>query len=70
MACNHISGETIAEGFNSLYYFEKAAETYIKALSTNKDLNIVSHEIAEKTSDEAMLTILLIQHNNFYHKLG
>ena len=49
-----ISGETVAEGFNSLYYFEKAAETYIKALSTNKDLNIVSHEIAEKTSDEAI----------------
>jgi len=48
-----ITGETIAEGFNSLYYFEKAAETYITALSTNKDLNIVSHEIAEKTSDEA-----------------
>ena len=48
-----ISGETVAEGFNSLYYFEKAAETYIKALSTNKDLNIVSHEIAEKTSEEA-----------------
>ena len=48
-----ISGETIAEGFNSLYYFEKAAETYIKALSTNQDLNIVSHKIAEKTSEEA-----------------
>ena len=48
-----ITGETVAEGFNSLYYFEKAAETYITALSTNKDLNIVSHEIAEKTSGEA-----------------
>ena len=48
-----ITGETVAEGFNSLYYFEKAAETYITALSTNKDLNIVSHEIAEKTSEEA-----------------
>ena len=47
------TGETIAEGFNSLYYLEKAAETYITALSTNKDLNIVSHEIAEKTSEEA-----------------
>ena len=47
------TGETVAEGFNSLYYFEKAAETYITALSTNKDLNIVSHEIAEKTSEEA-----------------
>ena len=47
------TGETVAEGFNSLYYFEKAAETYITALSTNKDLNIVSHKIAEKTSEEA-----------------
>ena len=47
------TGETVAEGFNSLYYFEKAAETYITALSTNKNLNIVSHEIAEKTCEEA-----------------
>ncbi len=47
------TGETVAEGFNSLYYFEKAAETYITALSTNKNLNIVSHEVAEKTCEEA-----------------
>ena len=47
------TGETVAEGFNSLYYFEKAAETYITALSTNKNLNIVSHKVAEKTCEEA-----------------
>ena len=46
------TGETIAEGFNALYYFEKAAETYLTALSSNKELNIVSDEIAEKTADE------------------
>jgi ribulose-5-phosphate 4-epimerase/fuculose-1-phosphate aldolase len=46
------TGETIADGFNSLYYFEKAAETYLTALSTNQELNIVSHEIAEKTAAE------------------
>ena len=46
------TGETIADGFNSLYYFEKAAETYLTALSTNQELNIVSHEIAEKTATE------------------
>ena len=46
------TGETIADGFNSLYYFEKAAETYLTALSTNQELNIVSHEIAEKTAVE------------------
>ena len=47
------TGETVAEGFNSMYYFERAAETYLTALSTNKELNIVSHEIAEKTAEEA-----------------
>ena len=46
------TGETVADGFNSLYYFEKAAETYLTALSTNKELNVVSHEIAEKTAQE------------------
>ena len=46
------TGETVADGFNSLYYFEKAAETYLTALSTGKGLNIVSHEIAEKTAEE------------------
>ena len=46
------TGKTIAEGFNALYYFEKAAETYLTALSTNKELNIVSHEVAEKTAKE------------------
>ena len=46
------TGETVAEGFNYLYYFEKAAETYLTALSTNQELNIVSDEIAEKTAQE------------------
>ena len=46
------TGETIAEGFNYLYYFEKAAETYLTALSSNKELNVVSNEIAEKTAEE------------------
>ncbi len=46
------TGETVADGFNSLYYFERAAETYLTALSTNKELNIASHEVAEKTAEE------------------
>ena len=46
------TGETISEGFDALYYFEKSAETYLTALSTNKELNIVSDEIAEKTAQE------------------
>jgi ribulose-5-phosphate 4-epimerase/fuculose-1-phosphate aldolase len=46
------TGETIAEGFNYLYYFERAAETYLTALSTNEELNVVSDEVAEKTAQE------------------
>ena len=46
------TGETVAEGFNYLYYFEKAAETNLTALATNKELNVVSNEVAEKTAQE------------------
>ena len=45
-------GETIAQAFDELYYFEKACETYITALSTKKGLNLVDNEIAEKTAQE------------------
>jgi ribulose-5-phosphate 4-epimerase/fuculose-1-phosphate aldolase len=45
-------GETVAEAFDELYYFEKACETYITALSTNKELNLVEPKIAEKTAQE------------------
>jgi|TARA_B110000037_G_C17070892_1_gene485807 ribulose-5-phosphate 4-epimerase/fuculose-1-phosphate aldolase len=45
-------GETIAQAFDELYYFEKACETYITALSTNKELNFVENKIAEKTAQE------------------
>ena len=44
------TGETVSDGFDALYYFEKSAETYITALSTGKELNIASHEVAEKTA--------------------
>lgn len=45
-------GETIAQAFDELYYFEKACETFITALSTNKELNLVDSKIAEKTAQE------------------
>ena len=45
-------GETVAQAFDELYYFEKACETYITALSTNKKLNEVNSEVAEKTAQE------------------
>lgn len=47
-----IVGRTVAETFNRLYYFERAAETYIRALQTGRPLRHLSEEIAEKTARE------------------
>ncbi len=47
-----IIGDTVAETFNRLYYFERAAETYIRALQTGQKLRVLSDEIAEKTARE------------------
>ena len=47
-----VIGETAAETFNRLYYFERAAETYIRALQTGQPLRVLSDEIAEKTARE------------------
>ena len=43
---------TIAQAFDDLFYFERACETYLTALSTGKELNIASNEIAEKTAQD------------------
>ena len=46
------TGQTVAQAFDELYYFEKACETYITALSTHKELKIASPEVAEKTAQD------------------
>ena len=47
-----ILGDDIADAFNRMYYFERAAETYIKALQTKMPLRVLSNAIAEKTALE------------------
>ena len=47
-----VIGDTVADTFNRLYYFERAAETYIRALQTGMPLRRLSDEIAEKTAQE------------------
>jgi ribulose-5-phosphate 4-epimerase/fuculose-1-phosphate aldolase len=47
-----VIGENVAETFNRLYYFERACETYIKALWTQQPLRVLSDEIAEKTAHD------------------
>lgn len=45
-----VVGATVARCFDDVYYFERAAETYLTALMTGKTLNIASDAIAEKTA--------------------
>ncbi|MGB3176863.1 MAG: class II aldolase and adducin N-terminal domain-containing protein [Albidovulum sp.] len=47
-----VLGSDVADAFNRMYYFERAAETYIRALQTGQKLRVLSHEIAEKTAAE------------------
>ena len=47
-----IIGDSVADTFNRLYYFERAAETYIRALQTGKELRVLSDAVAEKTAQE------------------
>jgi len=45
-----IIGSSVADTFNRLYYFERAAETYIRALQTGQPLRVLSDDVAEKTA--------------------
>ena len=45
-------GPNVADTFEKMYYFERACRTYILALQTGKELNIASHEVAEKTAQQ------------------
>ena len=47
-----VIGDSVADTFNRMYFFERACETYIKALWTQRPLRRLSDEIAEKTASE------------------
>lgn len=47
-----VIGDSVADTFNRLYYFERAAETYIRALQTGMELRVIPDDIAEKTAQE------------------
>lgn len=47
-----VIGETVAETFNRMFYFERACQTYLLALQTGKPLRLIPHEVAEKTAQE------------------
>ncbi|MGB2045937.1 MAG: class II aldolase/adducin family protein [Porticoccaceae bacterium] len=45
-----VLGVTVADAFNRLFYFERSAETYIRALQTDMELNVLTDQVAEKTA--------------------
>jgi ribulose-5-phosphate 4-epimerase/fuculose-1-phosphate aldolase len=45
-----VAGTTVASAFDTLYYFERACETYIAVLSTGRKASVLSDEVAEKTA--------------------
>lgn len=53
MMGNHgvlIAGQTVAEAFEDLYYFERACRTLVLAYSTGQPLSVLPPEVAEKTA--------------------
>jgi len=47
-----VIGDSVADAFNRLYYFERAAENLITAYMTGRELRYLSDEIAEKTASQ------------------
>ena len=47
-----VIGDSVAETFNRMYYFERSCETYIRALQTGMELRVLPDSIAEKTAQE------------------
>lgn len=47
-----VLGDSVADTFNRLFFFERAAETYIRALQTGRPLRVLSQAVAEKTARE------------------
>ncbi len=45
-----VTGPSVAQTFDSLYYFERACETLVTAYMTGRELRTASHEVAAKTA--------------------
>jgi ribulose-5-phosphate 4-epimerase/fuculose-1-phosphate aldolase len=45
------TGDTVAEAFEDLYFFEKAAKTLMLAYATGQPLAVLSDEVAQRTAE-------------------
>ncbi len=47
-----VTGDSVAEAFDLLYYFERSCQTLILAYATGKPLRVASHEVANRTAEQ------------------
>ena len=47
-----VVGRTVAQAFDEIYYFERAAETLLTAYATGRELRVVSPAVAQKTAQQ------------------
>lgn len=55
MMGNHgvlVTGSTVAEAFDRMYYLERACQTLVLAYSTGQKLNVMSDKVAEQTAQD------------------
>jgi ribulose-5-phosphate 4-epimerase/fuculose-1-phosphate aldolase len=55
MMGNHgvlVTGRSVAEAYDKLYYLERACQTLVLAYSTGQPVNVMSQEVAERTARE------------------
>jgi ribulose-5-phosphate 4-epimerase/fuculose-1-phosphate aldolase len=50
-----VAGASIAEAWDDLYYLERAAEVQLKAMSSNRPLKPVPHDVAQRTYEQMRL---------------
>ncbi|WP_027800825.1 aldolase [Paraburkholderia dilworthii] len=47
-----VAGESIAQAWDDLYYLERAAQVQLKAMSSNRPLKAVPHDVAQRTYEQ------------------
>ena len=47
-----VAAPTVADAYDELYYFERSCKTLVLAYSTGRPLNVMPHELAERTAKD------------------
>ena len=47
-----VTGQTVAEAFDALYFLERACQHQVMAMSTGRPLRLLSDEVARRTSEQ------------------